>query len=64
MGDKEEENEVLTTVVLRLSAHNLPRRGIRMIIPDSYAVVTTVAGPYDSTEPVDKSEHFVGRTEV
>lgn len=49
-------NELLTNLVLRLQAHHLPRCGVRMTLPDTYAVVTSVSD--------DKEEHVLGRTEV
>ena len=60
-----EGNELLlTNLVLRLTAYDLPRRGIRMMLPDTYAVVTAVAGPNHSTGIFESDEHVIGRTEM
>ena len=64
MGSKFDRNELLTSLVLRLTAYDLPRRGIRMILPDTYAVVTSVAGPDHATGIFDSEEHVIGRTEL
>lgn len=61
---KYDRNELLTSLVLRLTAYDLPRRGLRKSYPDTYAVVTSITGPHHSTGALDGEEHVIGRTEI
>ncbi len=60
MPDRDEA-ELLTKMVLRLHATNLPRNGIRKTFPDTYAIVTSLEGEKEDGSLVMR-EH--GRTEV
>ena len=62
MSADDESNELVTTILLRLHADNLPRWGIRKSYPDTYAVVTTVEGPIN--EGVVMRKRDMGCTEV
>ena len=59
-----EKNELLTSLVLRITAYDLPCRGIRMLLPDTFAVVSSVAGPNHANGKFDSEEHVIGRTET
>lgn len=64
MSDNDDEGprpqqELRTQMVLRLHADNLPRYGIRMALPDTYAVVTSVLSGRVSTGNSGVSGPFV-----
>jgi len=44
--------ELWTKLALRLQADNLPRHGVRMSLPDTYAVVTAVSGRASNSGPM------------
>jgi hypothetical protein len=60
MSDKDDDDEassppqqelLQTKMALRLHADNLPRHGIRMTLPDTYALVTSVSGRMSRSGP-------------
>ena len=66
-----QEEDLKTNIILRLHADNLPRCGVRLALPDTYAVVTAVegrssriSGPLSVSNSHVMRKHEWGRTEM